>query len=536
MMAVQNGPGTLVDDERFGVAAPLFRHLEQFISVLWLDFLVFFEPSNGDQLNIVFCPRHAGVSLPIHIMLFHAPHATSTKGEHMGTTDALPEGLKADMEGAPCPPPIARWLASLPDDLLSLLQTLAEAGEGAWLVGGCVRDAWLGEAAPDIDVCTTCTPDRMMELFGEQAIPTGIDFGTITVKGQGRHYEVTTLRTESLYRDGRRPDVVSWGRSLKEDLSRRDFTFNSMAVDVARRRLYDPYNGLADLQQRLVRAVGDASQRCEEDALRILRAYRFTRRDSGPLWAMDAELEQAIARHGTRLSMVAIERRWMEVRKILAGPKPGTVLQAMQDGGVLRHVFEHLIVMNTALLVVLDDDRLQRLHLHQRLALVMVEHPTKEAVQQLKHLRVSNELQRSTAAFHEVLGHLPTSDTAALRVFSHALTTQAEAHLLSLECLADHDVRLHTGLQPEAAAVLEVKKRWRAVGPRSEPVPCLVDGHWLMARTSIGQGMRLGRLKQWLHRRQIEEDVTTIEGMEALLIRTPYEHGAIEDWPTPSFP
>jgi tRNA nucleotidyltransferase/poly(A) polymerase len=469
-------------------------------------------------------------------MLFHAPHATSTKGEHMGTTDALQEGQMADMEGAPCPPPIARWLASLPDDLLRLLQTLAEAGEGAWLVGGCVRDAWLGETAPDIDVCTTCTPDRMMELFGEQAIPTGIDFGTITVKGQGQHYEVTTLRTESLYRDGRRPDVVSWGRSLKEDLSRRDFTFNSMAVDVARRRLYDPYNGLADLQQRLVRAVGDAGQRCEEDALRILRAYRFRRRDSGPLWAMDAELEQAIARHATRLGMVAIERRWMEVKKILAGPKPGAVLGAMQDGGVLRHVFEHLIVMNTALLNVLDDDRLQRLHLHHRLALMMVEHPTKEAVQQRNRLRASNELQRSTAAFHEVLGHLPTSHTAALRVFSHALTTQAEPHLLTLECLAEHGIQVHTGLRLETAAVAEVKKRWYTVGPRSEPVPCLVDGHWLMERTNLGQGIRLGRLKQWLHRRQIEEEVTTIEGMEALLVRTPYEHGAAEDWPTPSFP
>ena len=74
------------------------------------------------------------------------------------------------------------------------------------------------------------------------------------------------------------------------------------------------------------------------------------------------------------------------------------------------------------------------------------------------------------------------------------------------------------------------------MGPRSEPVACLVDGHWLMARTNIGQGMRLGRLKQWLHRRQIEEEVTSIEGMEALLTRTPFEHGAAEDWPTPTFP
>ena len=454
----------------------------------------------------------------------------------MENTDALPEGLEADMDGTPCPPAIARWLATLPDDLLGLLQTIAEAGEGAWLVGGCVRDAWLGEAAPDIDVCTTCTPERMMELFGDRAIPTGIDFGTITVKGIGQHYEVTTLRTESLYRDGRRPDVVAWGRSLKEDLSRRDFTFNSMAVDVARRQLYDPYAGASDLQQRVVRAVGDASQRCEEDALRILRAYRFTRRDSGPLWSMDGDLVSAIARHGTRLSMVAIERRWMEVQKVLLGPKPGAVLRSMQDDGVLRHVFERLVVINPALFEAMDDDRLHRLDLHQRLALTLVEHPPKEAVNQLKDLRASNELQRSMAGFHEYLGHLPGNDAPSFRVYNHALTVQAEAHLLTLACLADHDVRPHTGLQLEKTNIAALEKRWHEMGPRSEPVPCLVDGHWLMARTNIGQGMRLGRLKQWLHRRQIEEDVTTVEGIEALLTRTPYEHGAAEDWPTPSFP
>ena len=454
----------------------------------------------------------------------------------MENTDALPEGLEADMDGTPCPPAIARWLATLPDDLLGLLQTIAEAGEGAWLVGGCVRDAWLGEAAPDIDVCTTCTPERMMELFGDRAIPTGIDFGTITVKGIGQHYEVTTLRTESLYRDGRRPDVVAWGRSLKEDLSRRDFTFNSMAVDVARRQLYDPYAGASDLQQRVVRAVGDASQRCEEDALRILRAYRFTRRDSGPLWSMDGELVSAIARHSTRLSMVAIERRWMEVQKVLLGPKPGAVLRSMQDDGVLRHVFERLVVINPALFEAMDDDRLHRLDLHQRLALTLVEHPPKEAVNQLKDLRASNELQRSMAGFHEYLGHLPGNDAPSFRVYNHALTVQAEAHLLTLACLANHDVHPHTGLQLEKTNIAALEKRWREMGPRSEPVACLVDGHWLMARTNIGQGMRLGRLKQWLHRRQIEEDVTTVEGMEALLTRTPYEHGAAEDWPTPSFP
>ena len=116
----------------------------------------------------------------------------------MSSTKTLPEGLEADLPGTPCPPALLRWLASLPDDLLAVLQTLAEDGAGTWLVGGCVRDAWLGKPSVDIDLCTTCTPERMLALFGDQAIATGLDFGTITIKGVGRHYEVTTLRTESL--------------------------------------------------------------------------------------------------------------------------------------------------------------------------------------------------------------------------------------------------------------------------------------------------------------------------------------------------
>ena len=177
----------------------------------------------------------------------------------------------------------------------------------------------------------------MLTLFGEKAIPTGVDYGTVTVKGEGRHYEVTTLRTESMYRDGRRPEHVQWGSSLREDLSRRDFTFNSMAVDVARQLLYDPFQGAIDLRHRTVRAVGDARLRCEEDALRILRAYRFLRRDDGALWRMEPSLASAVSEHGLRLTMVAVERRWMEMRKILEGDRPGEILGCMQDQGCLLY-------------------------------------------------------------------------------------------------------------------------------------------------------------------------------------------------------
>tara|TARA_Y100000766_G_scaffold74124_5_gene62603 strand:- start:2392 stop:3756 length:1365 start_codon:yes stop_codon:yes gene_type:complete len=454
----------------------------------------------------------------------------------MSSTKTLLEGLEADLPGAPCPPALLRWLASLPDDLLAVLQTLAEDGAGTWLVGGCVRDAWLGQPSVDIDLCTTCTPERMLVLFGDQAIATGLEFGTITIKGVGRHYEVTTLRTESLYRDGRRPEEVTWGSSLSEDLSRRDFTFNSMAVDVARQILYDPYDGTSDLQQRSIRAVGDANLRCQEDALRILRAYRFMRRDEGPLWHIDHALATALSQHSTRLRMVAIERRWMELEKILTGQRPGEVLEKMQTDGVLRHVLEEFAVLNPHLFTVLDDAELNQLSLAQRLALLMIEYPTKEAMKQMDALRTSKALQRTTASFHEQLGHLPAPRKPQLRVFNHVLGNDAKAHLSILRSCCNAAINVHTGLPLLAETVDEIMASWTELRGSPAPVPCLVDGHWIMARTGTVEGRRLGRLKQWLHRIQIEEEITDQNGMETALSRLPFKHGSPEDWPTVSFP
>jgi len=448
----------------------------------------------------------------------------------------LTQGLPADLDGQPCPPQLVRWLATLDHDLLSLLETLAMEGEGAWLVGGCVRDAWLGTPSTDIDICTTCTPDRLLTLFGNRAIPTGVDFGTVTIKGENGHFEVTTLRTESLYRDGRRPEHVEWGASLREDLSRRDFTFNSMAVDVARHVLYDPYRGLNDLQTRTVRAVGDAVLRCEEDALRILRAYRFMRRDNGPLWTMDPMLHAAIIQHRGRLNMVAVERRWMELQKMLSASRPGEVLQRMQDDSVLRFVFTDLAVLNPILFRLLDQPDLDSLSLAQRLGLLMCEHETKNVVSQLNALRTSRELQRATASFHEQLGSLPDPRKGALRVFNHVLGEAAKHHLDVHRSMAEHNINLHTGLRTSIDAVEELVSLWEEMGPSAAPQDCLVDGHWLMARTGAVQGMRLGRLKQWLHRIQIEEDLKTIAEMEAALSRLPYEHGEVDSWPRPTFP
>ena len=160
----------------------------------------------------------------------------------------------------------------------ALLDALHGAGYAAYAVGGCVRDSLLGLTPHDWDLCTSALPRQVLDRFGkEQCIPTGLQHGTVTVKYGGKLYETTTFRTEGSYSDGRHPDSVAFVPDVKEDLARRDFTINAMAYS-AEEGLIDPFGGQKDLARGLVRAVGVPHQRFTEDALRILRLYRFAAR------------------------------------------------------------------------------------------------------------------------------------------------------------------------------------------------------------------------------------------------------------------
>ena len=160
----------------------------------------------------------------------------------------------------------------------ALLARLHGAGYAAYAVGGCVRDSLLGRTPQDWDLCTSARPEQVLALFGEgQCIPTGLQHGTVTIKYGGQLYETTTFRTEGAYTDGRHPDEVHFVPDVRQDLARRDFTINAMAYNDAE-GLIDPFGGQQDLQQGILRAVGDPATRFEEDALRILRLYRFAAR------------------------------------------------------------------------------------------------------------------------------------------------------------------------------------------------------------------------------------------------------------------
>ena len=206
----------------------------------------------------------------------------------------------------------------------ALLDTLHAAGYAAYAVGGCVRDSLLGRTAHDWDLCTSALPQQVMELFGaEQCIPTGLQHGTVTIKYGGRLYETTTFRTEGSYTDGRHPDAVQFVPDVREDLARRDFTINAMAYNEAE-GLVDPFGGQKDLQNGLLRAVGEPQQRFTEDALRILRLYRFAARFG---FALDTATARAARQLAPHLDCISAERIQEELAKLLAAPQPGAYLE-----------------------------------------------------------------------------------------------------------------------------------------------------------------------------------------------------------------
>ena len=206
----------------------------------------------------------------------------------------------------------------------ALLDALHAAGYAAYAVGGCVRDSLLGRTAHDWDLCTSALPQQVMELFGtERCIPTGLQHGTVTIKYGGQLYETTTFRTEGSYTDGRHPDEVQFVPDVREDLARRDFTINAMAYNAAE-GLVDPFGGQADLQNGLLRAVGEPQQRFTEDALRILRLYRFAARFG---FALDAATARAARQLAPHLDCISAERIQEELAKLLVAPQPGAYLE-----------------------------------------------------------------------------------------------------------------------------------------------------------------------------------------------------------------
>lgn len=214
-----------------------------------------------------------------------------------------------------------------------VLERLTEQGHEAYFVGGCVRDELMGRPVHDMDIATSATPEQVVSLF-ERTVPTGIQHGTVTVLMEDHAYEVTTFRKEAEYEDHRRPSEVQYVRDLEQDLQRRDFTMNAIAMD-RHGQISDPYHGYKDIVAGVIRAVGSAAERFDEDALRMVRAVRFASvfgfRPTKSTWS-----GLRICRD--KIAYIATERIRTELEKMLAGPSPLRGLELLRRSGLLEYI------------------------------------------------------------------------------------------------------------------------------------------------------------------------------------------------------
>ncbi|MGM9949906.1 MAG: CCA tRNA nucleotidyltransferase [Lysinibacillus sp.] len=214
-----------------------------------------------------------------------------------------------------------------------VIRQLEDAGFEAVFVGGAVRDVLLGRPGNDVDVATSALPGEVKTVFSK-TIDIGIEHGTVLVLDAGEPIEVTTYRTDGEYADHRRPDGVVFVRSLEEDLKRRDFTMNAIAMD-ADERIIDLYGGRQDIHHKIIRAVGNPSERFAEDALRMLRAVRFSAQLG---FAIEQETLAAVKEHASDISFVARERIAVELEKIWVSPAPKAGIDALVESGLGHHL------------------------------------------------------------------------------------------------------------------------------------------------------------------------------------------------------
>ena len=209
---------------------------------------------------------------------------------------------------------------------LPVLQTLKEAGHEAVFVGGSVRDLVLGKEISDVDIATSATPEEVKSLFSH-TVDVGIEHGTVLVLHHHDSYEVTTFRTEGTYQDFRHPDSVTFVRSLEEDLMRRDFTINALAVN-DQEEIVDYFGGIEDLEREIIRCVGNPMERFNEDALRMMRAVRF----AGQLgFTIESDTFNAIRTLKANLERVAVERMKVEFEKMILSPHRALAFQAFVE-------------------------------------------------------------------------------------------------------------------------------------------------------------------------------------------------------------
>ncbi len=230
----------------------------------------------------------------------------------------------------------------IPQEVHDTIDTLQNSGYQAYLVGGCVRDLVIGIKPKDWDVATNAKPEEVQKLFPDSVYEN--TFGTVGVKTESadktvKVIEVTTFRIEGKYTDKRHPDEITFAKTIEEDLSRRDFTINALALDVASNKIIDPFDGRQDLEQKIIRAVGDPDKRFTEDALRLMRAVRLA---TALEFVLEEQTASAVRKHAALLETIAQERIRDELTKLIITPHAARGVRMLEELKLLRFVIPEL--------------------------------------------------------------------------------------------------------------------------------------------------------------------------------------------------
>jgi len=409
-------------------------------------------------------------------------------------------------------------LRQISDDDRHVLGRLRKKGS-AWIVGGWVRDSLMGMNAEDMDIATTLTPKEIESIF-PKSIMVGASFGTVIVRIEGEdntsEWQVTTLRSEEDYIDGRRPEKVSFlevgedDKGIIEDLSRRDFTINSMAIGIDE-VLIDPYGGLDDLSMGTLRTVGSADKRFKEDGLRVLRAFRFLDAGDSGVRKMDESLERGIIRAEDFLSGVSRERVGVEISKIFSGGNVHQIALKMASLGVFDQVFEdhnvdippqlssnHLV--NLALFFRNEDISSESLSDMLRESLVL----SKNSLSEISIMHGCRNLELDCSI-------------ESLRRFKAVVPETRKKMIMEY-------------LEKSGVDLFEFREAMEQADNEELIISPIINGDRLAEVTGLVPGPRLGKLKGWLHRKQIEGALRTEADLIPLLTDFNWEQSNHENW------
>ena len=411
-----------------------------------------------------------------------------------------------------------------------VLDRLGEEGD-VWIVGGWVRDRIAGKDSEDLDLATNLIPSEVKSAF-PKSIMVGEEFGTVLVrvedsKGRDFQCEVTTLRKDGGYTDGRRPDNVTFGNDIAEDLARRDFTINAMAIEPMKGlvgeecpsgKLIDlDGRGVKDLESGLLRTVGQAEERIGEDGLRMVRAFRFLDLGEGGLREFDPELSAAISSNLPMMSKVSKERIWNEFQRVLSCSNSMRIVESMVEHGIFEEILPGISInTNTKP----SDDHIVNLALICR---DEVSDGPEMSDRIASLLRLSRKESSELSSLHECRKIDLDPSVESVRRFSATMSDTQKSQIL------DYMRGLGTDTEDFESELEQNSDLKAGFGP-------LVDGSRISEITGLEGGKRLGRLKDWLHRIQVERDLSSEEEVVELLAEFDWRNSDFEEWQGLSWP